>query len=241
MSVSRVLFAVLCIAACGTDSDDASTTTPVTITGVTGVTVTASGSATMTATGTDTGAPTGGETGDVGTGTPVTGDATMPPVGTTAVDSDPGDSGFMTSTTVDPLTGTSGEPPPPEGNYAAQYIAGDPARLSVRKADPDGDTCVTFTFLSPADGGPLEYDMTLPMPWKVQGALIHQGAADCLSFAGFASEPVMALSGNGAATWAGPACPATLDIDALLAFPQDQPWLPAEVLLQDTGIAVSGC
>lgn len=233
-----VLLAVLGLTACSEDSRDPGDTMPVTITGVTGVT---GGPSTGGATGTGTDSGTGDATSTPTGGEGEAGDATMPPVGTTAVDSDGGSSGFMTSTTVDPLPDTTGEPPPPTGDYAAQYYAGDPARLSVRKADATSGTCVTFTFLAPAESSPLEYDVALPMPWKVQGALVHEGVADCLAFAGFPGEPVMALSGNGAATWAGAGCPATLDIDALLAFPQDQAWLPAEVLLQQTAVPVTGC
>ena len=232
--VRLALLVALGLTACSEDSRDTGDTTPVTVTGVTGVTGNPQTGATGTGTtgADDTGTPTtgGGETGE----------ATMAPVGTTAVDSDGGSSGFMTSTTVDPVTGTTGELPPPTGDYAAQYIAGDPARLSVRKADAITDTCVTLTFLAPADSSPLEYDVTLPMSWHVQGALIHQGAADCLAFAGFPGEPVMALSGNGSGAWAA-GCPATLDLDVLLAFPQDQAWLPAEVLLQDAAVPVTGC
>jgi hypothetical protein len=131
-------------------------------------------------------------------------------------------------------------PPPPEGDYAARTIPGDPARLSVRKADKDSDLCTTITFRSPADGSPLEYDVQLPATWFVQGALIHQGAADCLGFAGFPDEPVMAYAGNGTATWVG-ACPATLDIDVTLVFQQELPWVPVEVLLQESAVPVTGC
>jgi hypothetical protein len=141
--------------------------------------------------------------------------------------------------TGDPLDSSTTHDPPAEGDYAAAYIAGDPNRISVRKVE--ADLCITLTFLGPSDNNPLEYEITLPPTWKVQGALIHQGAADCLSFEGFPEEPVMALSGNGSATWAGAGCPPTLDIDVVLAFPQDQPWLPAEVLLQSTGVPVQDC
>lgn len=228
---SRALLAILGLAACGNDTNSTSGTTPVT--SITSATLDppSSSSGGVVTTG-DTSAPT--------TGTDDPGETTNPPIDTTADDS-LGTSGMMTSTTVDPVSSTTGEPPPPEGDYAAMYIAGDPARLSVRKADKDKNTCATLTFLAPADSSPLEYDVTLPAPWKVQGALIHQGAADCLAFSGFPEEPVDALSGNGSATWAGMGCPPSVDLDVLLAYPQDQPWLPAEVLMQQMAVPVSGC
>ncbi len=136
--------------------------------------------------------------------------------------------------------GTTNFDPPPTGDYAAIFIPGEQNRISVRKANAEGDWCATITFVAPQEMGPLEYDITLPATWKVQSALIHQGAADCLSFAGFPAEPIMAISGNGAASWAG-ACPAALDVDLTVAFPPEQPWAPPEVLLQSKAIAVSGC
>lgn len=130
--------------------------------------------------------------------------------------------------------------PPPTGEYAASHIPGEQNHLSVRKADLAGDWCATITFVAPQEMGPLEYEVMLPTTWRVKSALIHQGAADCLDFAGFPAEPIMALSGNGSATWTG-ACPATLGIDLVIAFPPEQPWAPPEVLLQAQDIAVSGC
>ncbi|MBA3549443.1 MAG: hypothetical protein H0T76_23455 [Nannocystis sp.] len=142
--------------------------------------------------------------------------------------------------TDDTGVGTTNFDPPPAGDYAATYIPGEQNRISVRKANLADDWCATITFVAPQEMGPLEYDITLPATWRVQSALIHQGAADCLSFVGFPGEPIMAISGNGTASWAG-ACPTALDVDLTVAFPPEQPWAPPEVLLQSKAVAVSGC
>lgn len=173
--------------------------------------------------------------------------ATTDMIGTAATGGtgDPGDTNPVPVTDSGPATddtgvGTTNFDPPPTGDYAATYIPGEQNRISVRKANVEGDWCATITFVAPQEMGPLEYDITLPATWKVQSALIHQGAADCLSFAGFPGEPIMAISGNGAASWAG-TCPAALDLDLTIVFPPEQPWTPPEVLLQSKAVTVSGC
>ncbi len=224
--VSVVLFL-----ACSPDDSDTNPTT----TGITGVTSAGTvNPATTVATDDATG------TGDP----PVTTSASTPGETSNAsselTTAEPDDTTGVIATSEEPPPSVDLPPPPPEGDYAAMVIPGDPVRLSVRKADKDNDLCTTVTFLSPADGSPLEYDVQLPAEWFVQGALIHQGAAGCLTFEGFPGEPVVAYSGNGSATWAG-ACPATIDINVTLAFQQDQPWIPVEVLLQDPAVPTSGC
>lgn len=228
MSSVRPLVFIALLLACNTDGSDTTTTT----TGITGVS-----SATMTA------GPTSVATDDV-TSAPTTGGAATATTGATSepmtTSEDSLDTTGLVATGEDPPPSVDLPPPPPEGDYAALVIPGDPVRLSVRKADKDNDTCTTITFLSPADGSPLEYDVQLPATWFAQGALIHQGAAGCLTFEGFPVEPVMAYSGNGSATWNG-ACPATVDIDVTLAFQQELPWVPVEVLLQEPAVPATGC
>lgn len=151
-----------------------------------------------------------------------------------------GTGGEPTTGAVETGVGSTGPDPPATGEYAASYIAGEQNRLSVRKADLTNDWCVTFTLVAPQDMGPLEYDVMLPATWRVQSALIHQGAKDCLSFAGFPVEPIMAVSGDGSASWAG-ACPNSLAVDLTVNFPPEQPWVPAAVLLQAPAVPVTGC
>lgn len=228
MSSMRSIVLVAVVLACNTDSSDSTSTT-----GTTGASTTKPGPTTADATSAPTtsgaatattGASAPGET--VPTSEPMTTEGSLDTTGLVA--------------TGGPPPSVDLPPPPAEGDYAARVIPGDPARLSVRKADMDSDLCATITFVGPADGSPLEYDVQLPATWFVQGALIHQGAADCLGFAGFPDEPIMAYAGNGAATWAG-ACPATIDIDVTLVFPQELPWVPVEVLLQASAVPVTGC
>ena len=214
----------------------------------------ARGTASMTTMTTITSATTPGSS-DPTSGTDATatqGPATTGPgPATTPSTTDPG------GATGDPASGPTSEPgtgptpsdfgsgttmfdPPPSGDYAAIYIIADLNRISVRKADILADWCATITFVSSPDMGPIEYDVTgLPGDWKVQGALIHKGAADCLQFAGFPDEPIMAISGTGTASWVGD-CPPTLDIDITIAYPPD-PNFPPEVLMQTQALAVSGC
>jgi len=232
--VRLAVFAAL-VLACNPD-DSERTTSSSGITGVSSATAASMTAASMTA----------------ATTTVATDDATSSPTSTAATGAstsnasselttaEPDDTTGVIATSEEPPPSVDLPPPPPEGDYAAMVIPGDPVRLSVRKADKDNDLCTTISFLSPADGSPLEYDVQLPAEWFVQGALIHQGAAGCLTFDGFPGEPVVAYSGNGSATWAG-ACPATVDVSVTLAFQQEQPWIPAEVLLQDLAVPTSGC
>ena len=234
MTAMRPLVLVALVLACNTDGSDDTTTT----TGITGVSTASMSNPTTVASDAMTSAPT-----TSGAATATTG-ASAP--GETGMTSEPmtTDDSFNTTGTVvtgeDPPPSVDLPPPPPEGDYAALVIPGDPTRLSVRKADKDNDVCTAITFLSPAEGSPLEYDVQLPAMWFVQGALVHQGTTGCLTFEGFPEEPIFAYSGNGTATWDG-ACPAAINIDVTLAFQQDQPWIPVEVLLQDPAVPATGC
>lgn len=237
MTLVRFALAATLLVACSDDSGGRASADTTNATNVTGVPPGGDdGTSTMAASGDD---PT------TAASTPTTstpGMTTGPEPGTTTTNdpSDPTSTTIPMGTSDDPIS-TDLPPPEPEGDYAAAYFPGEPNRLSVRKADKDNDLCTTLTFLGPAEEGPIEYDVTLPATWKVQGALVHQGATGCLSFEGFAGEPVMAYSGNGSATWVGAGCPATIDVDVLLAFSQDFPWVPVEVLLQSTAVPVQGC
>lgn len=225
LDLRRGLPAAALLLACSTDGER----DPGTVTNLTGITSASTPGTSITSPTTGTGATAGMTAGMAdATGSVGTTDAGTVTEGGPATG--PGETGV----------GTTDFDPPPTGDYAASYIAGDPNHLSVRKANLEGDWCATITFVAPQDMGPLEYDVTLPATWRVQSALIHQGAADCLSFQGFPGEPIMALSGTGTASWAG-ACPATLAIDLTIAFPLEQPWVPPEVLLQAQSVAVAGC
>lgn len=232
----RMAVLVTLVAACGEDSDPRDPSMASGITSLPPLT-TAPGS------GETTGVTSGPEDSSGGATTEAPPDATGGPGTTTAPDTGATSSpGTMTSqgTTTSDNPETTGPPPQPEGDYAAAFIAGDPARISVRKADKTLDHCTTLTFVGPAESSPLEYDVMLPATWKVQGALVHEGAAGCLDFSGFPEEPIMAISGNGTATWSG-ACPDELDVDVLLAFPDGEAWIAAMELLQEAGITVQGC
>lgn len=234
--VRLAVFAAL-VLACSPDDSDGRTTTGVSITGVSTATMTATMTAATTTAATDDATSTPTSTAAT-TGGPNPGETSNATSELTTAE--PEDTTGVIATSEEPPPSVDLPPPPPEGDYAAMVFPGDPTRISVRKADNDNDLCTTITFLSPGEGSPLEYDVQLPAMWFVQGAVIHQGAAGCLGFEGPPGEPVVAYSGNGTATWAG-ACPATVDIDVTLAFEQEQPWVPVEVLLQDAAVPASGC
>jgi hypothetical protein len=231
------------VAACGDDSNSSDTLTSsgiVTLPPLTSAPGT--GDATAVTTGPESSSD-GGTTGD-------SSDATGGPATTTSPGTATTNSATTTTTTAGTTTApgtttsdnpeTTGPPPDPVGDYAAEFIPGDPNRISVRKADKTLDHCTTLILVGPADSSPLEYDVKLPDTWKVQGALVHQGAAGCLDFSGFPQEPIMAISGNGSASFTG-ACPKTLDVDVLLAFPEGEPWVAAMELMQEQAISVMGC
>lgn len=224
MNLLRSVWLAAALAACGDDGDARETTAA---TGSLTLPPLTTAPATTTVTTADTAGPEDSSGGPATSGPATTGPATTGPA-----------TGAVTTMTDDP--DTTGAPPTPDGEYAATFIAGEPQRISVRKADAVLDHCTTITFVGPVDAGPLEYDVALPASWRVEGALVHQGATGCLDFAGFPSEPIMALSGNGSASWAG-ACPKTVALDVLLAFPPGEPWVAAMELLQHAAIAVGNC
>ncbi|HEY0136760.1 MAG TPA: hypothetical protein VGB85_21910, partial [Nannocystis sp.] len=192
-SVRPLVIAALLLA-CNTDGSDDTTTT----TGITGVSTATMTSPTGNATDAMTSAPTTSGAATATTGASAPGETGM--TGEPVTTDDSLNTTGLVATSEDPPPSVDLPPPPPEGDYAAQVIPGDPTRLSVRKADKDNDLCTMITFLSPAEGSPLEYDVQLPATWFVQGALVQQGAAGCLTFEGFVEEPIVAYSGNGTAT-----------------------------------------
>lgn len=222
----RCLLAATLLLACSPDSErDASNGTS--LTNVTSATT----PGTLSAPG-----PTTGETADAMTGMTAGVTDTTSSVGTTGADPVTGGAAATGADPGETGVGTTNFDPPPTGDYAAKFIAGEQDHLSVRKASVEGDWCATITFVAPQEMGPLEYDVNLPATWRVKSALIHQGAADCLGFTGFPDEPIMAISGTGSASWAGP-CPTSVTIDVTIAYPGT----PPEVLLQADAVAVSGC
>jgi hypothetical protein len=225
------------VAACGDDSDSSDVSSGSGIVTLPNLTTAPGTTATTTPTSGPEDSSGGDATGDPPdmTGEPAT---TTSPGTATSTTTTTTTSGPGTTTSDDP--DTTGPPPQPEGDYAAQFIAGEPNRISVRKADKMLDHCTTLIFVGPAEMSPLEYEVMLPDTWRVQGALVHKGAGGCLDFSGFPEEPIMAVSGNGTSTWSG-ACPKTLDVDVLLAFPEGEAWIAAMELLQEKAITVGGC
>lgn len=197
--------------------------------------------------GTDPGSTSGTSTGSVSvttTGAPTTGPASTTLAGTTE---DPGTtdgpattdlSATSSSSATTGTTDASTTGGPGDVAYAAQYYAGGLDRIFIRQADPGADLCTQLTLVWPGMPGP---DLTLPDQWGVENTLIVQGTADCLDL----NQPLMnAVSSDlaqGTATWDPGFCPKTLDLDVTLPFPKDQPWVPAQVVMQAAALPVQGC
>ncbi|WAS92188.1 hypothetical protein [Nannocystis punicea] len=146
------------------------------------------------------------------------------------------------TTSTDPSTTTTTDSAgPPDVAFAAEFWAGGLDHLTVRMAALKDDFCVDIRFARPGDVPAPE--LTLPPEWWYQGATVSQGAADCLDFMAPMPQAVAADSVAGVAVWVTePFCPPTIDsLDLVLGFPQDLPWVPAEVSVVADSLAVSGC
>lgn len=175
---------------------------------------------------------------------------TNPPTTSTATTSEPAtttepagttDPGTNTATTGEPgttdETATDGAP---DVAFDAIFWAGGLDHLEVRMADLKDDRCISIQFARPGDVATP--DLELPHDWWYQGALIAEGAADCLDFAAPLPAPVAAETIAGTATWdILPFCPPFIAIDVVLGFPQDQAWVPAEVTVAAPFIILERC
>ncbi|MDC0717062.1 hypothetical protein [Nannocystis bainbridge] len=147
-----------------------------------------------------------------------------------------------TSTTVDPSTTTTGETDGAPGfEFAVQFWAGGLDHLTLRMAALKDDYCVEIQFARP--GGSELPGLTLPTDWWYQGATVSPGVVDCLDFMASLPPGAFADSIAGSAAWTTDSfCPSTLDaFELLLEFPQDEPWVPADVQVFGGPVAVSGC
>ncbi|PCC72677.1 hypothetical protein SAMN02745121_01792 [Nannocystis exedens] len=177
--------------------------------------------------------------------------ATTDALPTTGVETTDGETTDATTEPVETATGTTADPSTttttgetdgaPAVDFAAEFWAGGLDHLTVRMAALKDDLCVELRFARPGDGpGPQP---TLPADWWYQGASVSQGAAGCLDFMAPMPQAVAAAGVAGVAAWdTEPFCPTTIDsIDLVLDFPQDPPWVPAQVTVATEALAVTGC
>ncbi|MFY0535020.1 hypothetical protein [Nannocystis pusilla] len=171
---------------------------------------------------------------------------TLPTTGVETTDSETTDAttGPVETATADPstTTTTTGETEGvPDVAFAAEFWAGGLDHITVRMAALKDDFCVEIHFARPG-GGP-EPQLMLPTDWWYQGATVSQGASDCLDFMAPIPQAVGASGVAGVAAWdTEPFCPTIIDsIDLVLDFPQDEPWVPAQVAVTTEALAVSGC
>jgi hypothetical protein len=130
------------------------------------------------------------------------------------------------------------------GDYTAFYLPGENSmyrRILVRKVNVAAGLCTTVILISPPITNE-SFTITLPPMWGVEGAVVQQAAADCLTVWQLPAEAGFAELGAGSAAWSQETpCPSTLDIDVTLEFKQEQPWEPVKDALQASGIPVQGC
>ncbi|MCY0993697.1 hypothetical protein OV203_41550 [Nannocystis sp. ILAH1] len=170
----------------------------------------------------------------------------LPTTGVETTDGETTDAttGPVETATADPstTTTTTGETEGvPDVAFAAQFWAGGLDHIMVRMAALKDDFCVEVHFARP--GGGADPQPMLPTDWWYQGAVVSQGTADCLEFMAPMPQAIGASGVAGVATWdTEPFCPTLIDsIDLVLDFPQDEPWVPAQVSVATEALAVSGC
>lgn len=240
--MTRPLLLALLLAACGPASPGATDSAPAsTSTGEPATTTPATTSA--------------ADTGDVPT-SPLASDTTPP---TTDAESGP-DTGLATTaatitttTTAETTTGettttttttttTETTAADPDVQYAAFFFAGGLDHILIHKADFTHDRCTTLHLARPTDGDP-SLAITVPDEWGPQNAGIVMGTAGCLD--GMLGDfGVAATAGAGVVAWPPDPmqlCPAAIDLDLSLDFPQDQPWVPAQEPLTIAGLPVQNC
>lgn len=239
--MTRPLLLALLLAACGPASPGATDSAPAsTSTGEPATTTPATTSA--------------ADTGDVPT-SPLASDTTPP-----TTDAERGDdtglattAATITTTTTTTAETTTGETTTtttttettaadPDVQYAAFFFAGGLDHILIHKADFTNDRCTTLHLARPTDGDP-SLAITVPDEWGPQNAGIVMGTAGCLD--GMLGDfGVAATAGAGVVAWPPDPmqlCPAAIDLDLSLDFPQDQPWVPAQEPLTIAGLPVQNC
>lgn len=239
--MTRPLLLALLLAACGpaspgaTDSAPASTSTgePATTTPAT-TSAADTGDVPTSPLASDTTPPTtDAESGD-DTGLATTA-ATITTTTTTTAETTTGET--TTTTTTTETTAAD-----PNVQYAAFFVAGGLDHILIHKADFTNDRCTTLHLARPTDGDP-SLAITVPDEWGPQNAGIVMGTAGCLD--GMLGDfGVAATAGAGVVAWPPDPmqlCPAAIDLDLSLDFPQDQPWVPAQEPLTIAGLPVQNC
>lgn len=220
--------------------------------------LTACGPSTGASTGSDTSTDSGASTGtdaSTSTGAPTT---TGAPI-TTSTDATTGtaetSTGEPTTGAIDPTTSsattssdasTGSDSDTTTGAadvaYAAFFWAGGLDHVMIHKADFTNDRCTTLHLAWPGQPQP-DLAITVPDEFAAQNAAIAIGTEGCLEGMPM-GEAVAASAGAGAVDWQKGRemfCPLMLDVDVVLDFPQDLPWVPAQEQLQTSAIPVQNC
>ena len=142
-----------------------------------------------------------------------------------------------TTTTGPDTTGTTGAPG--DAQYAAFYLPGGLDRILVRKFDADADLCTSVIFVWPGTPPP---GLTLPKEWGLQWAQIFTGVPDCLDSQAMLPMGVSSDTVTGVANWVSMNfCPKSIDLDIVVTFPPQQPWVPAQDALKAAALPLQGC
>lgn len=150
----------------------------------------------------------------------------------TATTSEDTSSGDESSST----TGSNTDPDPVE----AHGVPGGLDRVWINASNVALDRCVTIVLVWPMtnDRPALE----LPVDWAVQEAWASPRAADCESPMSAPVDAIMAGAPSGVVSWAEPTgIPCELDVDVVLPFAAQPPWLPAALQVLADGVVVMGC
>jgi len=128
-------------------------------------------------------------------------------------------------------------------NFAAMFFPGGGDILAVRTIDIASGTCIAAHFERSGGIGYFEDTVELPVNWSVMGIWLYPSTIDCLLPKGPPNQPmpVQALDAAGTAVWTTDFCPGPVDIDITVSFAQKEPWEPATIVMNASGIPVWGC
>jgi hypothetical protein len=157
-------------------------------------------------------------------------------------------SGASTGTTDTGTDGTGGSTetgePAPEPYYLALKYIGGYNRLIIRKVDPAAGWCTTIQLVqsfeaNPNDEPPPGVVISTPENFPVESIVLEPNLDNCDSPYPL-SHGFEVSAAVGSVTWQADAFsfPDVIDVDVTLTIVQDEPWKPAQEVLQVQGLAV---
>lgn len=226
----RLLALASLLPACGPGSADPEPTTTAAISsGEAGSSSTSLGDATGTpTTGTST-------TGTSTTGTSTTGTTT----GTSTTSTSTTSTSTGTTSSTDTTAGTTGGA---DVEYAAYFWAGGLDHILIHRADFVNERCATLHLARPGGINPA-FQISAPDEWSPVDATITDSTMGCLEDMPMGTS-IAASGGLGMVSWPpdpNQLCPPQIDLDLVLDFPPDPPWVPAQTPMLVTALPVKNC